>query len=143
MWITLAPADFAGRLTVNEIATIARNNAQGDNSAAILVEVSGEVRGYVAGLNPLGPVGTVPDECKNAAMAIATERFINQFPDSGLLTPSREKAAESARDLLKQVALGRFKIVPPDLGAPVQPDTPLPAVSRERRRFGAREERGL
>ena len=143
MWITLVPADFASRLTAGEIAQIARANAQGDNRAEILTEVTNEVRGYVARRNPLGLPGTIPEELKNAALAIATARFINQFPDSGLLTRSREDAVVNAEKLLVATSKGDFAIVNSDNAAAEQPDVPLPSISRERRRFTEREERGL
>src|SRR5581483_9244811 len=102
-----------------------------------------EVRGYVAAQNPLGPEGTIPSELKPAAAAIARLNFLEQIPSKRLITPQREKAAENALALLRDVAKGNFRIVPDAAPAADQPATPSPSISGRQRRDQRCEQDGL
>lgn len=125
MWITLTRAKLQDKLTGAEYNAV-KGAALGAGQDAdnlideALARVTKEVRGYVGGCksNTLGATGTIPDELEDAALAMALVRFFNRVPNlKSLLSSTRLEAEKNAVELMKQVALCRFGIVPPETPA--------------------------
>ena len=119
MWITLTTADITG-LAPAEITQVNRIAGNENLLAQMLDQVTREVRGYVGRQFSLGPDGTIPDEMKDSALSLVTWKFVNSIPSKTLATDPRKNAADDARTMLRDVAAGKFSIVPPDTTAPVQ-----------------------
>ena len=108
-------------LTAAEIAKINAVANRGSLLAGVLAATVNKVRGRVAVLYALGPEGTIPDELEDACLKIASVAFLNQVPGGNLvLTEARQKAADDAEALLRDVAKGMFKVSVPVTQAPRQ-----------------------
>ncbi|MES2597185.1 MAG: phage protein Gp36 family protein [Verrucomicrobiota bacterium] len=124
MWFTPSEDTIKTRISgpeLNALKSAAR--AQGLNTdtiiTAALSRIVQMIRGYVGSKHTLGAEGTIPDELESALGALWLVEFITRIPASGkLLDEARRKAAEDAMTLLKDVASGRFAIVPPTSPAP-------------------------
>lgn len=127
-WITLTPDDLQGRLTAGEIATLTAVAGNGDTLQRVIDEVTDEVRGYAGSAGPVGTDGTIPSETKNAALSLVVLRYLSQTPSSKLITETRTKAAETALTLLRDVAVGKFRIAPPTVAAPAAEQAARPTT---------------
>ena len=121
-WITLTEANLGERLAAAELAALqsAAVGAYGNTVPDVLASVVAEVRGRVAanGRNQLGAAGTIPDELKAAALAIARWRILSRLPGmKSLQDEARRSEYADALSLLAAVADGKFAIL--------QPETPL------------------
>ena len=79
--------------------------------------------------NQLGPSGTIPEELKAAALAIARWRCLSRLPGMKSLQDEARRAEYSdALALLSDVAACKFALTAPaepiaaDIGSPVAPD---------------------
>ena len=61
-------------------------------------------------------------------------RFLGQATGA-TISDERQKAAGAAGELLRDVAKGFFKVIPPDTAAPVQAASPAPAIAKRERDF--------
>lgn len=125
MWITLQAADLLSGLTspeYNAVRTAAIAGGQTGDSivAEILSQVTTEVRGRVAACakNTLGEAGTIPDECKAAAVDVAIFRICKRIPGKAVLTQERIDANSQALAFLRDVADCGVALVPPTTAAP-------------------------
>ena len=122
-WRTLIEADLAGHLSDTELQRIraAANGSQMDPIVSTLSGITDTVRGYISAnpANVLGPDGTLPAELLDAACHIAVIHVWTRV-GGGLIDPKglRKEAADEALKLLRNdIATGRFRIRPPDIGA--------------------------
>lgn len=111
MWITLSKSDLANRLSETELRRVSEAKlADGQTGDGVIAEVIADVvrvvRGYAAKRNSLGPDGTIPDETKDAALAIVRMRVFTRLPDLDLLGEDRRAEARDANTLLRSLAAG-------------------------------------
>lgn len=141
-WIELTESHLGERLAAAELAALqsAAVGAYGNTVPDVLASVVAEVRGRVAanGRNQLGASGTIPDELKAAALAIARWRILSRLPGMKSLQDEARRAEYSdALALLAAVADGKFAIQKPsepidaDTGA-VEPSISTPCVKFSR-----------
>lgn len=127
-WTTLTQDDIARRLTSAEMAAVttsatATGQTPGEILSGAIASTTREVRGYVAAYsaNVLGPEGTLPDELEGAALALLRRYLYTRLPGtSRLMDEARRKETDDALAQLRDVAAGRFRIVPPASAAPEQ-----------------------
>jgi len=122
-YITLVEADLQSALTgpeLNAVKTAALAAGQTGVVAEILSQVTTEVRARVAACakNTLGESGTIPDECKSAAVDIAVYRIAKRLPGKVVLTDERNNANDNAIAFMRDVAKCDVAIVPPSTPAP-------------------------
>lgn len=127
-WITLTEAHLGERLAAAELAALqsAAVGAYGNTVPDVLASVVAEVRGRVAVRYPLGEAGTIPEELKAAALAIARWRILSRLPGmKSLQDDARRTEYVDGLSLLEAVANGKFLIVAPE--DPLEADTGVPA----------------
>jgi phage gp36-like protein len=120
-WIVITEAAVRSTLAAAELSalrTVQLAAGQADPLAEIIERTVDEVRGYVAAhpQNRLGADGTIPAELESAALALVRYRLATRLPIKTLLTDARKDEQRDALTLLRDVAGGRFAIVPPDDG---------------------------
>jgi len=150
-WITLVEDDLKSGLTGPELTavkTAALAAGQPAVVAEILTQVTTEVRGRVAACarNVLGEAGTIPDECKSAAVDVAVYRICKRLPGKAVLTQERIDANNNAIEFLRDVARCDVAIVPPATEAPVAEQagsTAAEVVTTTTRRFTKQGMNGL
>lgn len=128
MWIAFDRTRLQGRLVrqeLRELPNAARDKGAGQTVEALLdAVVAGvvrEVRGAVAANadNVLGRAGMIPDELENAAVALCRRELFANLPELGdLYGETRREVTRQALQLLRDVAAGRFLVVPPDEAGP-------------------------
>lgn len=145
-WITLVKADLQNAVNDSELEALlntALANGQSDPTAAVLADVTGDVRGYVRRRNTLGPAGTIPSEVKLAAVDIAAYRIASRVSNSDT-AKAWKQAHDDGIKKLEGVAKGEIYV-----SAPLTPTTdvtsaPLPQTGEPRNHgFGYEQERGL
>lgn len=117
MWNVLTEADVLTRLAGPEVAalkTVALAAGQANPLPEIVTQACHRVRGALEAAGYTLPASNaIPEELEGAALDIIRWRLINRLPGMKMLaTPEREKDFDDAVDLLKQVAAGKFKVVP-------------------------------
>jgi hypothetical protein len=133
MWITLQPDDLASRLSEAEYNALqsAATGIYGNTVPTVLADVVKEVRGRVAACarNTLGPEGTIPDELKAAALALARWRCLSRLPGMRALQDEARRAEyNDALALLADVARCSFAIVAPESPLPADLGGTLPSI---------------
>lgn len=133
-WITLSETNLGERLAAEELEALqtAAVGDFGNTVPDVLASVVAEVRGRVAAesKNQLGPTGTIPEELKSAALAIARWRILSRLPGMKFLQDEARRAEYSdALSLLAAVADGKFAIVQPE--NPIEANTGVvePSIS--------------
>jgi hypothetical protein len=117
-WISISEEHLAERLSAPEInaaKTVALGG--GDPIPEVLAAVVAEVRGRVAAhpRNRLGAEGTIPEELRAAALAIARWRVLSRLPGIRMLQDdARRLEYTDALALLSAVARGDFAIEQPE-----------------------------
>lgn len=113
-WVSLTSTDVQSVLSVNEY-TVYRRDAltagQADPVIQILTDVTNLVRGYAGRCVALGPVGTIPEKLKSAALDIVVFRLevrTSKEPKEG-----RKMAYDSAMKLLALVGNREFDLEEP------------------------------
>lgn len=140
-WITLTEAHLGERLAAAELAALqsAAVGAYGNTVPDVLASVVAEVRGRTAAnkANALGAAGTIPEELKAAALAIARWRILSRLPGmKSFQDEARRLEFEKADALLVSTAKGEFAVEQPE--APIEADVgsvPAPDVGDERTDF--------
>ena len=118
-WTTLDSDDVKNRLSGAEYAGVTSAAlASGQTAAGVVAEqISGVVnyvRGFVPASVPRGDGETIPDELKDAALAMIVYRILTRLPSLKLLLDDARKSAnEAAEKLLRDVAAGRFRLIAP------------------------------
>lgn len=127
-WTTITPEDIYA-LDVAPLIEAARtavlDEGQPDPLPPTIADVTGLVRGYVAGGGYLLAAGeTVPNRLKTAALDIATYRILARIRRAGRRWKERHDAAMG---ILRDVQAGEF-----DLPLPLEPEgasgRPMPAL---------------
>jgi len=136
-WITLQPDDLRKRFAPAELAAFQRAKADLDDSAlaAVLTEISGTIRDYVAGnrKNRLAAPPAIPSNLKNDALSMAVVAY--SISVAGIvLDPkgARKQAEDRAIKHLEGVAEGKFGVDQPDPVDANQPEArprPQPSIS--------------
>ena len=140
-WIELTEAHLGERLAAAELAALqtAAAGAYGNTVPDVLASVVAEVRGRIAAnkSNSLGDAGTIPEELKAAALAIARWRILSRLPGmKALQDEARRSEYADAQALLAAVAKGEFAVEQPE--TPIEADVggvPDPSVGDERTDF--------
>lgn len=133
-WITITEAnlfdkDVAPRIQAARTAALAQG--QEDPLPALISEVVGLVRGYVAGRYRVGPVGTIPARLQGPAADIATYRLLARIGRASSEWSTRNREAMT---MLRDVQRGNFHLVDPAEAAPEEPGGPgRPTISNHRR----------
>lgn len=123
-WISVTAAELLRTLTGPEkqaVSTAALASGQADPVPGILADVVHEVRGYIAAntRNTLGLAGTIPEKLRLVTLSRARYEALTRLPiGRSILTEDRVSANDAARQLLRDVAAGRFQIE-----EPTTPDT--------------------
>lgn len=117
-WIEFNDAAHLNANSAPELESL-RGAATGDGQAdpveAIAAAVVNSIRGSVAVKNPLGPVGTIPEELLLCAMSIFRFEATLRLPGVQMLQDdARRKAYDAAQALLRRVEDGRFSVSAPD-----------------------------
>lgn len=140
-WITITEADLGERLAAAELTALqtAATGTHGNTVPDMLASVIAEVRGRVAAnkANRLGASGTIPEELRSAALAIARWRALNRLPGVKMLQDdARRLEYTDAVAMLASVADGKFAIEQPAEPADIDvSETPAPDVGDERTDF--------
>lgn len=96
----------------------------------VITDQVNRIRGRVPSAVPLGETGTIPDEMKSAFFALWVYEFITKLPKmQQFLDALRVKSYETALDELKQLSMGRIKLVPPTTAAPSTEQAAAPTIS--------------
>lgn len=140
-WITLSESDLGERLAAAELTALqsAATGTHGNTVPDVMTSVVAEVRGRVAAnkQNLLGAAGTIPEELRSAALAIARWRALSRLPGvRSLQDDARRQEYTDALALLAAVARGEFAVEQPDEAAEI--DTagiPDPEVGDPRSEF--------
>lgn len=148
MWISLTSTDLKDKLAAAEYASITTAQVQdGKTGEDVVTEeirsTVAMVRGYVGARasNTLGEGETLPDELKDAALVILRHKIFTRLPGlNRLLNEARVREYEEALAQLREVAAGRFAVVPPETASPDQAvGQSAEVVSPRRRRENTRE----
>jgi phage gp36-like protein len=144
-WITISQDDVLASINNSELtAAINTVLASGQDNPldTLLSDVTAEVRGYVRRRNTLGPIGTLPQELKNAAIDIIIYRAANRLRKKAI---AEDKKADNDQALrkLEGVAEGAIAVSVPDSPTTEVTSAPAPLFEKTRRQFGWDEERGI
>ncbi len=100
-----------------------------DLAGEVITDQVNRIRGRVPSGVPLGESGTIPDELKSAFFALWVYEFITKLPKmKQFLDDLRVKSYETALDELKQLSMGRIKLVPPTTAAPSDEQAAAPTI---------------
>lgn len=147
MWITLSSSDLQDKLAAAEYAAVTTAQVQdGKTPEQVVTEELAStvamVRGYVAARasNVLGDGVTIPDELKDAALVVMRHKVFSRLPGmKRLMDEARVREYEGAMELLRDVAAGRFAVVPPTTASADQPISQTAEVVSSRVRQHTRE----
>lgn len=110
MWSILTPADIEAHLNAAELAEYRSHAAQIDDPLpTILADVIAHVRGRIAVRYTLEEEG-IPEALRIAAIDLVIYRLANRVKKTTDDDGNRHKAAESAEEILRDVAQGRFSL---------------------------------
>lgn len=131
----LSGAEYAG---VTAAALASGQTAEGVVAAQI-TDVVNYVRGFVPADIPRGDGETIPEELKDAALAMIVHRILTRLPALKLLLDDARKSAnEAAEKLLRDVSAGRFRLIAPATAAEDQPGAATIATITETTRVAGR-----
>jgi phage gp36-like protein len=132
-WTALTADDIKTRMNEAELDQLQNSSladGQADPLPDVLLQVTDEVRGYIAARSPLGPAGTLPPQVRGAAISIVRWRLAGRLSVGGsgnlLQSETRRKEYEDALALLRDIAGGKFAVEVPDITGPETIST-LPA----------------
>lgn len=146
-WIEITEANVRTRLSGPELAalkTAALAAGQGSPLAELVAQTVAQVRGYVAaGGFSLEAGQTIPARLELATLNLIRFELATRLPVASLLTEDRRKASESALQLLRDTAAGRF--IPEAAAIPDAEESaaPAPAFDRADRDHGLAQQDGL
>ena len=109
-WNTLAASDVTVEISPDEVTAL--NTIEGSNAvlAAILVTVLAGLQAQIlVGGNQIGPAGTIPDQIRGEAIAIARWRWFCSLPKTDLQSESRKAQYYSAMERMSTIMQGKEK----------------------------------
>jgi hypothetical protein len=121
-WVTFNENDVKARMSTLEVSTYesaAKSGAEDDRLPTIISHVLGKIRGNIRanpGVPELGPEGTIPDFCVDAAAVLGRVALIGLTPvQEGMTDPRREeyRAAEKLVEALRQMSISAFSLTDP------------------------------
>jgi hypothetical protein len=123
MWITPTAATIQDSISGPEFTALkSAARGAGQNPDTLVTDCLSrsikQIIGYVSVKNIVGTAGDIPDELTAALGAVWRFEFINRLGLEKLLTESRKTAYDNAMIQLRDVAAGRFTIMPPATPAP-------------------------
>ena len=113
---------------------------QTDPVAGILSDVTNLVRGYVAKVAALGPVGTIPEKLKSTALDLVAFRLTARMGVEP--TKAQETNSRTALALLDDVVSNRFDIDEPAVVTQAAA-TVVPRITPRQRDFTAGSQSGF
>lgn len=121
-WVTFTEDDVKARLATLEVDTYesaAKSGAENDRLPTIVTQIIGKVRGNIRA-NPqvgeLGPDGTIPDFCVDAAAALGRVALLGLTPvQEGMTDPRRDeyRSAEKLVEALREMNPSAFSLTDP------------------------------
>lgn len=116
-WVRLTTEQLTQRFSSRELAALqrAKHDLDDGQMAEVLENVTTYVRGFVAAHGRgLGEAGTIPPELTSPALDIALVRYSTSVAGV-LIDPKgiRQKAADKADELLRDVSRGLFTVEDP------------------------------
>ena len=120
-WSTISTDDLNGILSAAEYAGVTTASLpDGVTGPQLVAEVISnaitEARGYISAdaSNVLGVDGTIPDELRATVLVIVRYRIFTRLPKmKALLDDLRVKEYDEAMRKLRDVSVGKFKLVQP------------------------------
>ena len=109
-WNTLAASDVTVEISPDEVTAL--NTIEGSNAvlAAILGTVLAGLQAQIlVGGNQIGPAGTIPDQIRGEAIAIARWRWFCSLPKTDLQSESRKAQYDSALERMATIMQGKEK----------------------------------
>ncbi len=137
MWVEISVNDVKTRLAAAELAayrSVALAAGQVDPISDITAQVVHDIRGYAAIHARLGAGMTIPDELLGAAVDMVAFRLTTRLGIA--VKEDRRTAYQDALAKLRDLANGRFKVVPAETAAVAQAVSVAPAVQGRTRLFG-------
>jgi hypothetical protein len=116
-WNTLATTDITAEILPDEVTAL--NTIQGSTSilSAILSTVTAEIQAQIlVGGNQIGQPGTVPDQIRSDAIAMARWKWFCSLPKTDLQSDFRRAQYDEAVKRMEKIREGREKVE-----IPVQP----------------------
>jgi hypothetical protein len=111
MWNPLAPTDITAEILPDEVTLL--NTIQGSSSilSAILSTVTAEIQaGILVGGNQIGQPGTVPDQIRSDAIALARWKWFCSLPKTDLQSDFRRAQYDEAVKRMEKIRAGKEKV---------------------------------
>jgi hypothetical protein len=111
MWNPLAPTDITAEILPDEVTLL--NTIQGSSSilSAILSTVTAEIQaGILVGGNQIGQPGTVPDQIRSDAIALARWKWFCSLPKTDLQSDFRRAQYDEAVKRMEKIRAGQEKV---------------------------------
>ena len=125
-WNTLATTDVTAEILPDEVKML--NTIQGSTEilSAVLTRVVAELQSDILnGGNQIGPVGTVPDQIRGAAIAMVRWEWFCGLPKTDLQSELRKNQNEAAQKKMDKIRDGTRKTE-----IPLNPQNVTGATSR-------------
>lgn len=148
MWRAIEEADVLKAVSGDELAAVreaALADGQPDPIAGSIADTMNFARGFIeASGNRLGAKGTVPDRLIKPLCAILAVDLLSRVAGMQIDPKgARATAKADAIKILEHVAAGSYSIdAPTDVGTDAK-SAPVPAITRRRRTFRARQQDGI
>ena len=143
MWIQYDRENLRSVLSAAELKALPNASKQANIEPEVLLDEAVEsarrkVLSKVRKRNTLGVRGTIPDECKDAMLALAREVIFGRLPGIEFLnTPTRKEQLRNEKKLLDDIAAGDADIEPPvETGDELGGEGGIVTVSRRKNKFG-------
>ncbi|HEV2329244.1 MAG TPA: hypothetical protein VGY56_10690 [Verrucomicrobiae bacterium] len=136
-WNTLATTDVTDQMTQGEVSALENIQGASTQLQAILTRVTNQaISQILAGGNPIGPTGTIPDSVAQDIIAITRWRWLSSFPAlRAFKTEDREKENDSAQKHLSSIAAGKERTEIPANAQTIQAPVNAVGVVRPGVRF--------
>jgi len=140
-WVAITEAHLKTRLSgpeLNGFRSAALATGQADPIASQIAQTVDLVRGYIAGYqaNRLGEAGTVPEKLVGVTVDLLVVEVEKRCAGK-LIDPNghREKSAQTAMSILRDVAAGRFAIDVPETESEEMVQNFIPTITARASRF--------
>jgi hypothetical protein len=134
-WNTLATTDITAEILPDEVTLL--NTIQGSSSvlSAILASVTAEIlAGILVGGNQIGQPGTVPDQIRSDAIALARWKWFCSLPKTDLQSDFRRAQYDEAVKRMEKIRAGKEKVeIPAQPQSATGPSFRMEAIRRGHR----------